>query len=608
MVTGTRTERYAEDVVVPTEVITRRDIERSGAKDLAELLETQPGLDFEYGNFTFGGVGLRLQGMNPEQVMVLVDGQRITGRIRGLIDLSRIPVRSIERIEIIKGPGSALYGADAMGGVVNIITRSRSRPQEASITALYGERNELDLRGDAGLQRGAFTVRAGAGRRSNSPYDLNTNDPATTGSGTGSTDVNLGATWAPSPNFQLRVDSDYLWRDLTGVDLLPTGAIFDRRERTELFNAGTSARGKLGTGTTLSGSVRYSVFKDQLLQDQRNSRQEDSFTTSIERLVDLNAQVDHQLPARNLLSAGVEEAIFSQRTARQGADTRYRTRSAVFVQDEWQVFEDATLTLLPGFRVDIDSQFGTEPSPRIAARWAPRPDTSLRVAYGWGFRAPSFQELYLLFENTGVGYLVQGNPKLKPERSRGATVAADHRFNDDVSVSLSVFRNDLENLIEVVTIAEPTPETPLTFGYRNVGHALTQGGEASARLRLWPGGYLDVGYALTDARNLDQQRALEGRSMHRISAQVSGRIRPAALDLSLRVAWNSPRTFYPNGITNDVTVKTDPFAVIDARVGKRFFSWGSAFVSVNNALGAGDATYLPLPPRQFYGGVTLELP
>lgn len=607
VITGTRTEHYAEDVVVPTEVITRRDIERSGAKDASELLQTQPGLDFEYGNFNFGGVGLRLQGLNPEQVMILVDGQRVTGRIRGSFDLSRIPVRNIERIEIIKGPGSALYGADAMGGVVNIITRTQSRPYEAELTASYGERSDLDLRGDASLQKGPWMVRVGAGRRSAAPYDLNPNDSATTGSGFSGFDVNAGAVYQPSKSLQVRVDTDYLWRDLYGVDQLATGAIFDRRQRSELFNATTAARGTLGE-TTISGSVRYSVFKDQLLQDQRNSRAEDSYSASLERLWDFNLQADHPLPGRNLLTVGAEEAIFAQLTPRQGPDTRYRNRTAAFVQDEWQILEDGSLSLLPGVRVDLDSQFGTEPSPRLALRWSPLDALRIRAAYGWGFRAPSFQELFLDFENTGVGYRVQGNTDLHPERSRGATVAVDYHVRDGIDLAVSVFRNDLENLIEVVTVQEPTPETPLIFGYRNVGRARTQGAEASARFRVWRGGYLDLGYALTDAQNLEENRALEGRSVHRITGQISGRIRPIALDVNVRAAWNSPRTFYPNGITNSEAVTTDPFLVLDARVGRRFFSWGSAFVGVNNLLDAGDWFYIPLPPRQFYGGVSLELP
>lgn len=603
VVTATRTERFADDVVVPTEVITRRDIERSGARDLYEVLQTHPGVDFEH---SFGGTGLRLQGFDPEQVMILVDGQRIAGRVRGLVDLARFTVGDVERVEIIKGPGSALYGADAMGGVVNIITRKQSRAHEGQVIASFGERMALDVRGTGGLKRESLTARLGGGRRSALPYDLNPGDPATSGSGYGGFDVNGSLTYAPTDRFELQLATDYLWRDTTAVDALATGAIFDRRGRAELFNATTRGVGYIGE-TRVTGSLRHSIFRDQLLQDQRAAREGDQYEASVERVWGLQVQADHAFGASHMTTVGVEQDVFLQRAARfRGLVDRYRT--AVFAQDEWQLQEGGRLTLLPGVRLDLDSQFGMEPSPRVALRWAPREDLSLRAAYGWGFRAPSFQELYLSFDNPAVGYVVEGSTDLRPERSRGVTVALDHTVGDTVQFGLSAFRNDIENLIAVVTVAEPTPSSPLRFGYQNLDRARLQGLEASARFRVYSGIWLDLGYAVTDARDVVTERVLEGRSAHRLTAQLAGRVRPLKVDFSVRAAWSSPKTFYPNGVTNLDVVRTASTTELDARVGRRFFSWGSAFVGVRNALGAGDAVYLPIPPRQAYAGVMLELP
>ena len=118
-VTATRTDRTLAETVVATEVINREQIESSGASTAADLLETHPGVSTEQ---SFAGVAIRLQGLNPEHVLVLIDGQRVIGRKDGAIDLSRYPVDWIERIEIVKGPSSVLYGSDAMGGVINIIS------------------------------------------------------------------------------------------------------------------------------------------------------------------------------------------------------------------------------------------------------------------------------------------------------------------------------------------------------------------------------------------------------------------------------------------------------------------------------------------------------
>jgi outer membrane receptor for ferrienterochelin and colicins len=126
VVTGTRTPRPLGTSPVAVEVIGQEEIARSGAYDVAELLENQAGLDIVRNQF---GATVRLRGLNENQTLVLVDGQRLVGRTGGAQDLSRIPVEDIERIEIVKGPASALYGADALGGVVHIVTRSAREPQ-----------------------------------------------------------------------------------------------------------------------------------------------------------------------------------------------------------------------------------------------------------------------------------------------------------------------------------------------------------------------------------------------------------------------------------------------------------------------------------------------
>ena len=130
VVTATRTATPRGDAPVAVELITREDIAASGAENLADLLEGQPGLDVER---SYLGAALRMQGMNPDQVLILVDGERVLGAKDGVIDLGRFPVENIQQVEIVKGPGSALYGADAMGGVVNLITRTPDEPMRAAL-------------------------------------------------------------------------------------------------------------------------------------------------------------------------------------------------------------------------------------------------------------------------------------------------------------------------------------------------------------------------------------------------------------------------------------------------------------------------------------------
>ncbi|MCI0573826.1 MAG: TonB-dependent receptor, partial [Myxococcaceae bacterium] len=488
VVTGTRTERLSTETPVPTEVLTRRDIERSGARDLAELLQAHPGVQLSR---SFRGTGVSLQGLDPKGVAVLVDGQRVTGRVGGVVDLSRYTLRDVERVEVVKGPAAALYGSDAMGGVINLITRRGGKPREVALTASYGMRSELDVRGHAGLNEGPWQLRLGGGRRSALGYDRDLSDVALTGSAHSGFDVSGGASYAPEDGPRLHTEVDYLWRDTTGVDALPTGAVFDRRGRTELFNAALGGRWRLGEDSGLTFSLRHSLWRDQLQQDQRASLESDRYELSREQLWEANAAADVSLRGGHLLTAGLEQSLFRLRADRLEGGRGERWRTGLFVQDEWHVLQVPRLVLLPGVRLDADSQFGLTPSPRLAAQLALTDALNVRLAYGWGFRAPSFQELLLRFENPAVGYVVQGNASLRPERSQGATLAVDWAPRDGVQLALSLFDNEVKGLISVATLAEATADSPTRFGYGNVDRARMRGGEATARVRLWEGLWLD---------------------------------------------------------------------------------------------------------------------
>src|SRR5687768_17706765 len=125
VVTSSRRAQRLKDSPVSVEVIPREEIRRSGASDLASLLVERAGIDLQGGHPA--GEGVMLQGIGSERVLILLDGQPLAGRISGVFDVSRIPTAMVERVEVVKGPQSTLYGTEAMGGVVNIITRTPGR-------------------------------------------------------------------------------------------------------------------------------------------------------------------------------------------------------------------------------------------------------------------------------------------------------------------------------------------------------------------------------------------------------------------------------------------------------------------------------------------------
>ncbi|HFE47640.1 MAG TPA: TonB-dependent receptor, partial [Nannocystis exedens] len=154
VVTASRTEESLSDTSVVTEVVTREQIEASGAENAAEILEEQPGIQITPGaRGGAGGLGIRLLGLDPQHTLILIDGLRATGRLNGVIDLTRFSSEGLRQVEVVKGPASVLYGSDAMGGVVNLITRDIDRPLVAEAHAVYGSRRTVDASGLVGIMR-----------------------------------------------------------------------------------------------------------------------------------------------------------------------------------------------------------------------------------------------------------------------------------------------------------------------------------------------------------------------------------------------------------------------------------------------------------------------
>lgn len=617
VVTGSRTERKAADAIVATEVYTRAQIEQLGVRDLPQLVQQSPGVEMVYTN---RGTGMRLQGMDPEYVLILIDGQRVSGRSGPFTDISRFSLRDIERIEIVKGPGAALYGADAIGGVVNLITRHPQKPFEANVRGMFGTLMEADLRGNVGSKLGPFEIRAGGGYRTRLPYswipkeDTNNAD-VTSGPGLRRIDYDVEAAYAPSDALRLYARTGYTWTDYNAVDANTTGAKFDRYQRTEQFDVWTGGRGTFGSGTTLTVRGHYGLFKDQFLVDQKNGTALDEFSVNLTKLWEGYAQVDQKV-GNHLLTAGVEglgELLDSSRITPSFVS---RGRVGLFVQDEWVLLDHGPrLAISPGFRVDVDSQFGAAPSPRLALKFDPSKSLTLRTAWGLGFRPPSFSELYLQFSNAGIGYVVRGNPALKAEYSNSVNLGVDWRPPlEGWVVSASAWHTSLSNLINVTAGGVPNPDDPVVFGYENVTNAYTQGVELTARAKLSRGAYLDVGYMGLDARDVTRNRPLEGRSNHRVNVQLTGKYRPTGLEAVVRMTWNGPRPFYSGtglGFANvlgfeEATIVAPGYIDLEVQVTWSFRSWLKVFVNGYNLLNAGDQNFNPRPPRGVIGGVTLE--
>jgi outer membrane receptor for ferrienterochelin and colicins len=606
VVTGSRTAQAISETVVVTDVVTREQIEQAGAEDASQILDSMTGVEIVR---TFRGAGVRMQGLDSEYVLVLVDGQRMIGRRDGVLDLSRIPAENIERIEVVKGAASALYGSDAIAGVINIITREPTEPFSAQAHASYGSRNTIAGSANFGLKRERWSTGANLGWHSTDGYDWDPSDAQTDGSQIRQGSVDIGVDGKLTEAWRVSGDASYLQRDSRGVDQNGP-ATFDRHNLTEEAGARLGTEHLLGSSARLKANLSGSLLRDQYLQDQQGSDALDSYEESTESLAQLDSQLDWVLGELQFLSVGVEgssEQMDSPRLSRPGE----RYRFAAFAQDEFTLLPKDQLAIVPSARVDMDSWFGVHPTPRLALRYDPIDTLALRLAAGQGFRAPVFKEMFIFFENPSAGYQVEGNPDLKPETSFNISGGLEYSPVDAVGLRVDLFRNQLENMIAYGLLEDATAASAARWSYVNVAQAITQGVELAGSLNLGDQGRVDLGYTYTYTLDLDNDRPLEGRAPHRGTAAVSLAHPGWGLEGSARGSVVGTTHFYmdEDGDGVEDPIVADPYVTLDARLQQRIARRRLAlFVGVDNALNAGDALYIHLDPRMFYGGLTFYHP
>lgn len=592
VVTGSRGERPLAETAVATEVIGRDAIEASGARDVADLLAHHPGLEVVP---SFRGAAVRIQGMDPAYVLLLVDGRRAIGRVGGAIDLRRFATAGIERIEIIKGASAALYGSDALAGVINIITRRPERALEVELETRAGQRESYDASASVAIAGPRWSSRTGAELRTSAGYDLAPDDPATTGSALRQTGVEHVTRTRLADGIEVAARADYLRRDQAGIDQSASGAIFDRTTATETGAVGLAATWRPAPGRRAHAETRLALWRDQFLRDQRGADALDSYEVARQRLAELDVAYEHTLHPAHVATVGADsmaERLVSDRLASPGS----RMRGALFAQYEWTVSRHPYVIVAPGARVDLDTQFGSAWSPRLTARWDPRPGVAVRASYGHGFRAPGFRELLLRFENPSAGYRVDGNPALEPETSRSSNVGVEARLGRAVWASVSGFHNAIDDLI---TTELQSDDGVSVYRYVNIAAARTRGFESRLRLELGSALHAELGYAFTDTLDRATGRPLPDRARHRASVAAGYRYAPWRLGLTARGSVSGAR---PMDAATDA--RAPAHAAIDARADVGATDHLTLFAGITNALDAGDPVALPIPPRSIHAGLS----
>jgi outer membrane receptor for ferrienterochelin and colicins len=584
VVTGTRSLHSSWDAPIPTESIPLDHARMIGQQTLADVLANEPGLDIVP---AIRGQSIRLQGFDSKYVLILIDGQRVAGEVGESFDLASIAVEQIERVEIIRGAASSLYGSDGMGGVVNVILR-RSRTNRQDLRLLWATDGAKSLGGQTSFVSPNTDNSFNFNISEQDPW-RRTSSPATQFSGTRQADLSWQNNWNLATDWSLKTRLAYQASRIQGTDVAPSGAIWDRENNVSRRSIQLSPEKRFDNGSILKLESQYQDYADAYTTVASLQKSERSREKTYEKLHEHGLTFQHEAGVNHLLTWGlshIQETLDSDRLQKSQAQ---RKRNAFFAQDEWSLFRD--LTLVPGFRLDDDSQFGDHTSGKLALRYALSDNTLLRPSYGEGYRAPAFKELYLRFENISAGYDVTGNPELKPERSKSYQLALDHRLNAATSLSIHFFRNDITHLIQAQTL-ESAGEGVLHYIYQNRARARTQGMDLTWH---WQGTRLDttLRYQYLEARDTSLDQVLEGRSRDSISAQIQRLIVNDRWHLHGGIRWLGPQTYFLNESAHQTA------AAFTAQAGALYTwdpGWSSAF-TIENITNSWEDRLLQVRPR-----------
>lgn len=606
VVTATKTPHRLKDTPVITDLITRAEIEATGAENIGEVLEHKAGIIIHRDGH---GDGVQLQGLDSEYILILVDGKPQIGRIAGKLDMARMAVENVERIEIVKGATSSLFGNAALAGVINIITRKAISPFSIQVSQSIEQNNTFDSRGTVGFQQsrfnGLFTL--SANRRN--PIDLDTSDLTTTIDGYANITGTIRTDYQLRPATNLLFSGQYFTQDQDGISENDS-IIFDRLGDIENFSGSLGIEHEFNFGnlqgispTLLAGKIYATRYDDESTVINRETKETSSQNLNIQDLLKGEIQFDMTLWKKHQLTLGGEAVLENLQSQRIEGGERGIFTNSFFAQNEFRPI--SAFALVIGGRLDIHSEFGTHFSPKLSSLYRVTNNFRVRASYGQGFRAPDFKNLYLNFTNVTAGYQVLGNPSLQPESSHNWNLGIEYQLTDSLLGRIHMYRNDLRNLIEAERIGRSAAGGS-KFEYQNISEAYTEGVDTEIIIGSIGGFTSAVGYAYLRGANKITGLPLLNRSTHNGTFKLAYLHLNSGFQVDLRGRYASQWGFFDDG---DKVLEPQELApsywVWNIRAAKTLFKSLKASIGCNNIFDFKIPTFYTFVGRSFYGGLSL---
>lgn len=477
LVSATRREIPIEKSTRSATVITRQEIERSGKVFLVDLLRGVPGVVVAQSG-TFGReANVFIRGLNRESTLVMMDGVQMTNPNQQLAALQHITTANVERIEIIRGPQSVLYGADAAGGMINIITKKEAaKGIHGSGKFQYGTRDTFYEEGALSVTEDRYSISAAGGR-------LDTD-------GLAENDDYENTTASARARVQLTENSDldtsfHHFNSIVGIDdgYVPAAGNFrtDHNRNTRGNQQVVNTRYTTSLAEWWQQYFQYSLFHDfNFSHDPRNAdvntgADPESFLSINSNRHTFEYQSDFYISDFDVLTVGYE---FEHSTINSTNYTKQNRNHGWFAQNEltlWDIW-----TIAGGTRIDMHELYGTEVSPLVSTGlWIAKTMTKLKASYGKAFRAPTTNQLF--FPNFG-------DPNLQPETTWSWDAGFEQFYWDKRgSFSATYFDSKSRNLIVNLALAT------------NIGSARSHGVELEHKIEIIKDLYFTTNYTYTDS-------------------------------------------------------------------------------------------------------------
>jgi vitamin B12 transporter len=601
IVTGARTPIAAADIGSAVTVITRDDIDSRQARYVTDLLRAVPGFSVSHSGVVGSQTQVRVRGSEANHVLVLIDGVRANDPATG--DEFRweyLATANIERIEIVRGPQSALWGSDAVGGVVHIITRAGGERPGFDGYLEGGSENTRNGAFSARFGNDAWTVAIGAEQLTTDGFNISRSGDETDDAEITTATVNARFSPREAIALDIGLRSVEAYSQFDGVDWYVTGLPTDSDVATDTAQLYAHVGASFGTAEQ---RVRHHVKLRYFDSDNRNvlEGRADISTASDRRSVAYQADLD---VGNNRVAIAVEHETtgFEQRGAVIFDDPNQdQSMDVTSVVADFQGRGTDAMTWLLSARYDDSSDFDDVVTGRASLAWHVSETTTLRANVGSGQKTPTFVERF--------GYYAQsfeGNPELKPERSTSYDVGIDQHLGA-VAVQLSLFRQDLRDEINGFHCPNPWPApcTAVNMG----GTSRRSGVELGANWSALESLEFGLSYTYTDSADADSAAELR-RPRHAGSVHANYRFMEQRGQFSLAADYGGTRqdVFYPPWPNPSEIVTLDDYWLVDVVLQYRVSDELTMFARGSNLL---DTKYEQVfgyrtPGRSWYGGIRVQ--